>query len=83
MALEHKNGQPGGQGSSSLTSERVLDPDRQAMPAVLPSGVAIRPPVERTCDDAGSAIDPEIVERLCRKWAEVGRAILARRSSRE
>lgn len=83
MALEHKDRQPDGQGLSRLTIGRVFNPDRQGMLTALPSGVAIRPPVERTCDDAGRAIDPDVIERLCQKWAEVGRAILARRKGRE
>ena len=47
---------------------------------------AFTPPVlakasqgERICADAPS-MDPASVERLCLVWAEVGRAILARRS---
>lgn len=42
-------------------------------------GLAMLAPVERTCADAHLAVDPEAAERLCRVWAEVGRAILLRR----
>ncbi len=35
--------------------------------------------VERVYADAQPNPDPEIVERFCQAWAEVGRAILARR----
>ena len=38
------------------------------------------PQVERKCNlGAGTTPDPVDVERLCRVWAEVGRAILMRR----
>lgn len=42
--------------------------------------LAMSVPEERTCDDAQAVLDPESVERFCRIWAEVGRAILTRRS---
>ena len=52
---------------AELTSDQPLE---LAMPA----------PVERICDDAQPVLDSESIERFCRIWAEVGRAILARRS---
>jgi len=44
-------------------------------------GLAIAAPVERTCVDAQPVLDPESIERFCRVWADVGRAILKRRST--
>lgn len=43
-------------------------------------GLAIPMPDERIYPDARAIVDPEAVERMCRVWAEAGRAILARRS---
>ncbi len=43
-------------------------------------GLAIPAPYERICADAQPVLDPESVKRFCQVWAEVGRAILARRS---
>lgn len=43
-------------------------------------GLAISPLVERICADAQPVLDPESVEHFCQVWAEVGRAILTRRS---
>ena len=46
--------------------------------------VAIPAPIERIYDaDASPIVDPEAVERLCQVWAEVGRAILLRRSQQK
>jgi hypothetical protein len=42
--------------------------------------LAMSAPVEHICTDAQPFLDPEAIERFCRVWAEVGRAILARRS---
>ncbi len=42
--------------------------------------LAIPGSLEHICPDAPSIVEPESVERFCRIWAEVGRAILARRS---
>ena len=42
-------------------------------------GLAKTAPVERICADAQPVVDTESVERFCRVWAEVGRAILLRR----
>jgi hypothetical protein len=44
------------------------------------STLAILPKKSDVCTDAQPVLDPESVERLCRVWAEVGRAILGRRS---
>ena len=43
-------------------------------------GLAMTAPEEHTCTDAQPVLDPESIKRFCRIWAEVGRAILARRS---
>lgn len=51
-------------------------------PRLIPAGLAISPPDERICADAQPVLDSETIERFCQIWAEVGRAILARRRSR-
>ena len=68
-------------GGDPLPSERTTDQLRQAVPLVTPApGLAMPAPVERIWADAQPVVDTESVERFCRVWAEVGRAILARRS---
>ena len=42
-------------------------------------GLAIPASPEPICDDTYPTIDHDAVDRLCPVWAEVGRAILARR----
>jgi hypothetical protein len=42
--------------------------------------LAISASNEPICTDAQPTLDPKSINRFCRIWAEVGRAILARRS---
>jgi len=64
-----------------LRSTGTMGQLRQAGTSVSEeTGLAIPAPYERICTDAQPVLDPESVERFCRVWAEVGRAILARRS---
>ena len=41
--------------------------------------LAIRPSLERICNEPQPILDPEAIERFCLVWADVGRAILMRR----
>lgn len=66
-----------GDGKVNTPNEREGDellPKKQ----VAQQGLAIPPTGERTCDDATDPAQSDI-NRLCRIWAEVGRAILVRR----
>jgi hypothetical protein len=47
--------------------------------AIAPE-LAISPPLSDEYKGAPPLPDPETLERFCRVWAEVGRAILVRRS---
>jgi hypothetical protein len=50
-------------------------------PINMTQELAMPASVERICTDAQPVLDPEAVERFCRVWAGVGRAILTRRSN--
>lgn len=67
--------------SSPVTSGPTSgEPLRRGLPVGEADELAMSAPPERTYSDACATIDAGAAERLCQKWAEVGRAILARRT---
>jgi len=64
-----------------VTSTRITRQLLQDSPSVNPTpALAILHAESDIYSNAQPTLDPESVERFCQVWAEVGRAILARRS---